>query len=285
MEKKPGLEIIDSREALAVDPVCGMTVDTGRAAGSTVYDGRTYYFCSRHCLEKFERDPRAFVGDGAAKARPAEPSGGAVYTCPMHPEVVRDAPGACPICGMALEPRTVTVEDGPNAELVDMARRFWVAAVLTLPVFLVAMSDMLPGRPLHVLDVRLLNWVQLLLATPVVLWCGWPFFVRGWASVVNRSPNMFTLIALGVGTAYLYSLVATVVPRVFPEGWSSSGRCLNCEREARRAKPFGDCSGWRRARRAWSARTDARRTCRWSISRSATWCGCGPAKKCPWTAL
>jgi Cu+-exporting ATPase len=137
----------------------------------------------------------------------------------MHPQIVRDAPGSCPICGMALEPRTVTLEEGPSPELVDMTRRFWIATVLAFPVFLVAMSDLLPGQPLHFLDMRLLNWVQLALATPVVLWCGWPFFERAWTSVLNRSPNMFTLIALGTGAAYLYSLAATVAPWLFPEGF------------------------------------------------------------------
>jgi Cu+-exporting ATPase len=144
------------------------------------------------------------------------------YTCPMHPQIVRDEPGNCPICGMALEPRTVTGEEGPSPELVDMTRRFWIGAVLALPVFLVAMSDLLPWRPLHLLDMRLLNWVQLVLATPVVFWCGWPFFERGWASVIHRSPNMFTLIALGTGAAYLYSLAATVAPGIFPEGFRTA---------------------------------------------------------------
>jgi Cu+-exporting ATPase len=158
-----------------------------------------------------------------------EPVGGSVpltkveYTCPMHPEIVRDEPGNCPICGMALEPRTVAVEEGPSPELVDMTRRFWIAAVLALPVFLVAMSDLLPGEPLHFLDMRLLNWAQLVLATPVVLWCGWPFFERAWASVIHRSPNMFTLIALGTGAAYFYSLAATVAPWLFPEGFRTAG--------------------------------------------------------------
>jgi Cu+-exporting ATPase len=144
------------------------------------------------------------------------------YTCPMHPQIVRDAPGNCPICGMALEPRTVTGGEVPSPELVDMTRRFWIAALLALPVFLVAMSDLLPGRPLHFLDMRLLNWVQLVLATPVVLWCGWPFFERAGASVIHRSLNMFTLIALGTGAAYLYSLPATVAPGIFPEGFRSA---------------------------------------------------------------
>jgi Cu+-exporting ATPase len=141
----------------------------------------------------------------------------------MHPQIVRDQLGNCSICGMALEPRTVTAEEGPNPDEVDMRCRFWVGAVLSLPVFLLAMSDMLPGRPLHFLDMRLLNWVELLLATPVVLWCGWLFFERAWASVLHRSPNMFTLIALGTGAAYLYSLAATVAPWIFPEGFRTAG--------------------------------------------------------------
>ena len=140
----------------------------------------------------------------------------------MHPEVRQDHPGACPKCGMALEPGAVTADEGPNPELVDMSRRFWIGAALSLPVFLIAMSDMLPGRPLHAY-IGVLNWVQLVLATPVVLWCGWPFFERAGASVVHRSPNMFTLIALGVGAAYLYSLAATVVPWAFPEGFRMGG--------------------------------------------------------------
>src|SRR5262249_31102459 len=148
------------------------------------------------------------------------------YTCPMHPQIVRDEPGSCPICGMALEPRTVTLEEGPNPELVNMTRRFWVGAALSLPVFLLAMSDLLPGWPLHFPDTHVLNWMQLVLATPVVLWCGWPFFERAGVSVVHRSFNMFTLIALGVGAAYLYSLVATVVPWLFPEGFRTGGGAL-----------------------------------------------------------
>jgi Cu+-exporting ATPase len=139
------------------------------------------------------------------------------YVCPMHPEVVRGEPGSCPICGMALEPRTVTLEDAPNPELVDMTRRFWVSAALSLPLFMVAMSDMISGQPLqHMLSPRLLTWLQFVLATPVVFWGGWPFFERGWRSVVNGSLNMFTLIAVGVGAAYLYSLVATLAPDIFP---------------------------------------------------------------------
>src|SRR5678815_5815492 len=139
------------------------------------------------------------------------------YTCPMHPEIVRDGPGSCPICGMALEPLTVSLDEEENHELKDMTRRFWIAVVLTIPVFALGMSDLIPGQPLQQLvSMRVLQWVQLILATPVVLWCGWPFFVRAWESIVNRSLNMFTLIGLGVGVGYLFSVIAVVLPEVFP---------------------------------------------------------------------
>ena len=146
------------------------------------------------------------------------------YVCPMHPEIVRPEPGSCPICGMALEPRTVTLEDAPNPELFDMTRRFWISAALSVPLFILAMSDMLPGQPLqHFASPHLLTWIQFVLATPVVLWGGWPFFERGWHSIVNRSPNMFTLIAIGVGAAYLYSVVATLIPDIFPPSFYGHG--------------------------------------------------------------
>jgi Cu+-exporting ATPase len=147
-----------------------------------------------------------------------------IYTCPMHPEIRRPGPGSCPICGMALEPMRTTAEDGPDPELVDMTRRFWVGLVLSVPLLAAVMGDMLPGAPLrHLIPGRVMAWLQLALGTPVVLWGGWPFFVRGWASVVNRSLNMFTLIALGTGTAYLYSVVATVAPGLFPESFRTHG--------------------------------------------------------------
>jgi P-type Cu+ transporter len=153
-------------------------------------------------------------------AAPSAPSIKTEYVCPMHPEIVRSEPGSCPICGMALEPRTVTLEEEANPELVDMTRRFWLGVVLSAPIAFLAMSDMIPGQPVQrMVSPQLLNWLQLALATPVVLWCGWPFFQRGWASIVNRSLNMFTLIAIGVGTAYSYSLVATFFPHLFPQSF------------------------------------------------------------------
>jgi Cu+-exporting ATPase len=207
----------------AVDPVCGMTVDPARAAASHAHEGRTYYFCCPHCRDKFQADPARFLSPPPAPAEQEPPAPGATYTCPMHPEVVSDRPGACPKCGMALEPRTVSADDRPDPELADMTRRFWVGLALALPVFVLAMADMLPGNLLRSFDMTTLNWVQLAFTTPVVLWCGWPFFERAWASVVHRSPNMFTLIALGVGAAYLYSLAATVAPWAFPEGFHAAG--------------------------------------------------------------
>lgn len=208
---------------MVIDPVCGMTVNPSSAAASANHAGQTYYFCSKHCQQKFQADPTKIKDD---KSQPpvAVAYGGAVnYTCPMHSEVVSDKPGSCPKCGMALELQTVSTEEGPNPEYEDMRRRLWVGAGLSLPVFVIAMSDMLPNKPLHFIDMSVLNWVQLALATPVVLWCGWPFFERGWASIIHRSLNMFTLIALGVGAAYLFSLAATVTPWLFPEGVRTHG--------------------------------------------------------------
>jgi len=211
-----------------IDPVCGMTVDPEHAAGSVEYQGKTYYFCSTHCVHRFRENPEAFLNKpdvnkpdvqpiGITRQAPAKPKPDQKYTCPMHPEIIRDGPGSCPICGMALEPLTVSLEQEENHELKDMTRRLWIAVLSAIPVFLLGMSDLYPGQPLQQLvSMRTLQWVQLVLATPVVLWCGWPFFVRAWQSIVNRSLNMFTLIGLGVGVGYLFSVIAVVAPGVFP---------------------------------------------------------------------
>ena len=204
------------------DPVCGMDVVPGQArGGSAEYGGTTYWFCSDSCRERFVADPKRYVSAAPADAPTTDDR---IYTCPMHPEVRQRGPGSCPKCGMALEPMTVSVDDGPDPELVDMTRRFWIGLVLTIPLLVFVMGDMLPGEPLrHLIPGRVLAWLQLILATPVVLWGGWPFFVRGWASIVNRSLNMFTLIAIGTGMAYLYSVVGTVAPGVFPDSFRTHG--------------------------------------------------------------
>src|ERR1700735_823471 len=157
-------------------------------------------------------------------AFPQAPATRIEYTCPMHPEIVRGGPGNCPICGMALEPRTITVDDQEDPELASITRRFWISVALTVPVLVLGMSDMIPGQPVErLLSMRAMGWVEFFLATPVVLWAGWPFFERGWASIVNRSLNMFTLIALGTGTAYVYSVVAVIFPGIFPDSFSVMG--------------------------------------------------------------
>ncbi len=276
---------------MRVDPVCGMKVDPATAAGKFDYRGETYYFCHPNCLRKFGAAPQAYldrppqlaamhgamaqpmiqlsgrskslpvvapaqspraeshapadveytcpmdpevvqIGPGACPkcgmalepATPAAPMTKTEYVCPMHPEIVRDKPGSCPICGMALEPRVITLEEEENPELKDMKRRFRVSVVLALPVLFLAMSEMIPGQPIqHALSPRLLTFIQFALATPVVLWGGRPFFERGWASIVNRSPNMFTLIAIGTGAAWLYSVIATFFPGIFPDSFRGHG--------------------------------------------------------------
>jgi len=200
----------------AKDPVCGMTVEPAKAAGSYEYGGKKWYFCNAGCLEKFRNDPQKYTGERAAVPHHSEPPTNAVYTCPMHPEIVRNGAGACPICGMALEPLVATLEDRENPELTDMRRRFRISAVLTAPILLMAMGEMFG---LHWFTPRMEVWIQLLLATPVVVWGGWPFFERAWASIRHRSPNMFTLIAMGTGTAYGYSVVAALFPSLFPDSF------------------------------------------------------------------
>jgi P-type Cu+ transporter len=196
-----------------LDPVCGMTIEEADAAGSHAHQGTTYYFCNPSCLERFAANPAAFLEPQAAPSAPASPQ--TEFVCPMHPEVRSPTPGACPICGMALEPCTVSLLDAPNPELIDMTRRFWLAVVLGFPVFGLTMAAM-AGASAWIPHDAVVNWIGLLLSTPVVFWAGWPFFERAWASLVNRSPNMFTLIALGVGAAYVYSAAGTLLPDLFP---------------------------------------------------------------------
>ena len=204
------------RVARVRDPVCGMEIDAASAAGRSEFAGTIYSFCSASCKQKFDGDPGRYLSGGAkSPSADHEPGSVVLYTCPMHPDIVRDKPGSCPICGMALEPMMAT-GDETNPELEDMSRRFWVCLALSAPLLVMAMSEMLPGQPLFV-SGRAAVWIELALATPVVLWGGLPFFARGWASIVNRSPNMFTLIAIGTGAAYLTSVLATLFPRIFPD--------------------------------------------------------------------
>jgi Cu+-exporting ATPase len=249
--------LAENREV--IDPVCGMTVTPADAAGSVEHEGQMYYFCNPSCVERFRANPAQYVGSPGHKAPaphdssaeytcPMDPEvrqigpgacpkcGMALepvvttapatrveYTCPMHPEIVRAEPGSCPICGMALEPRMVVLE-AENPELADMTRRFRISLLLTLPILAMMISELIPGQPIqHRFGMRALLWLQFALASPVVLWGGWPFFQRGWASIVNRHLNMFTLIALGTGAAYVYSVAATVVPGIFPDSFRTHG--------------------------------------------------------------
>jgi len=194
-----------------IDPVCGMTVDPHTAKHRADYQGHTYCFCSAGCRTKFAADPQKYLGARQAETVPE----GTIYTCPMHSQIRQVGPGSCPICGMALEPEIAGTEVGPNPELVDMTRRFWIGLVLSLPVVALEMGGHLTN--LHMLlGKNLSNWIQFVLATPVVLWAGWPFFVRGWQSLLTRNLNMFTLIAMGTGVAWLYSAVAVLMPNLFP---------------------------------------------------------------------
>jgi len=242
---------------METDVVCGMRVDPAKAAGSTEHEGKAYYFCSKGCLQRFQADPAKYLDPAyrpgmhamhaapapltLVKHRPAAPGasltpidrrGGSSdppdareYTCPMHPEVRQIGPGSCPICGMALEPVEASLEEEPNHELIDMSRRFWWSLALTVPILAFMVSEFLPGQPLqHAIPANVVTWIEFVLATPVVIWGGWPFFVRGWASIVSRHLNMFTLIALGVGAAFLFSVVATIAPGLFPDSFRVHGQ-------------------------------------------------------------
>lgn len=220
------------------DPVCGMTVPEDGPLRHT-HDGETYVFCSPRCRDRFSSDPAKYLPSGAgapAAAAPVmpepaterQPATPVEWTCPMHPQIVRSAPGSCPICGMALEPRTMTAAIEENPELRSMGRRFWVSVVLSVPLTIIAMAHMIPGRPLDsVIPHHLRPWIELALATPVVLWGGWPFFERAWLSVIRRSLNMFTLIGLGVFVAYAFSVVAAVLPGIFPAGFRDAAGAVS----------------------------------------------------------
>lgn len=217
-----------------------MDATPGKSHGPVVYKGTEYWFCSPHCVKKFQEQPESYlqsppkqiqmIGTIALAPKtttpipiaPLAPKGGKSneYVCPMHPEIVQDGPGSCPICGMALEPRIASAVEEVNPELKDMTRRFWIGVVLTAPILILEMGHMIAeGLFMRLFHPPLQNWIQLLLATPVVAWCGWPFFERGWMSIVRRSPNMFTLIAIGTGVAYVYSVVATLAPDIFPQSF------------------------------------------------------------------
>ena len=219
----------DDHRSIVLDPVCGMKVDTRTAQHRYELGGTPYYFCSARCLDRFKVDPDLYlnppdhdpaVQSPAVGALP-QAAEGTIWTCPMHPEIRRDGPGQCPICGMALEPLEPTLDDGPNPELIDLNRRFWVSAVLSLPLVVLTFgAELLGWEPI---PMRQSMWVQLGLATPVVLWGGWPFFERFWASLKTRNLNMFTLIGLGVGVAFGYSVVATIAPQIFPASLRTMG--------------------------------------------------------------
>ncbi|WP_442504676.1 heavy metal translocating P-type ATPase [Marinivivus vitaminiproducens] len=210
----------DDATRMVNDPVCGMSVDAAGAKHVTEHDGQPYVFCSAGCRAKFEADPGRYLDEGARRQEPV--AEGAVYTCPMHPEIRQDGPGSCPICGMALEPEQVSAEAKPNHELIDFTRRFWIGLALTVPVFALEMGSHLLGLD-RLIPSQLSNGLQLAFATPVVLWAGWPFFVRGWQSLQTRNLNMFTLIAMGTGVAWTYSVVATLAPGLFPAAFRGMG--------------------------------------------------------------
>ena len=257
----------EMKQAEEHDPVCGMKVDPSEAAASIEHHGATVYFCSENCAAKFRAAPEKYVqakpgaapSHPTAKTEPQEeytcpmhpevkqtgpgscpkcgmalepaaapaPTKRSEYTCPMHPQIVRDGPGSCPICGMALEPREITSEDS-NPELVNMTRRLWISVVLAVPMLALMVSAFLPSMPMqHLFTARAWGWIEFALATPVVIWCGFPFFVRGWQSIAHRSLNMFTLISLGTGSAYLYSVFATVVSQIFPASFRGGGRQID----------------------------------------------------------
>jgi len=221
------------------DPVCGMVVHPATAKNHAEHNGQTYYFCCGGCKTKFMADPGRYLkpttkpAPSTLSASKVPVSQGTIFTCPMHPQIRRNAPGSCPICGMALEPEGIPQAEGTSSELKDMSLRFVIGAVFATPIFVLEMGGHLSVLNLdHYVPMAASMWIQLALATPIVLWCAWPFFQRAWTSVLNRSPNMFTLIALGVGVSYLYSLVATFSPSLFPAGLRQHGGLIPVYYEA-----------------------------------------------------
>jgi P-type Cu+ transporter len=302
MEHKHHLPISSAAatSALAKDPVCGMSVDPATARHKAEYAGAPFFFCSGGCREKFVTEPTKYLA-AAAQAPPKSAPWGAIYTCPMHPQIRQDRPGACPICGMALEPEIAAGATGPSTELIDMTRRFWIALALSIPVFALEMGGHLAD--LHaVLPEALFNWIELALATPVALWAGWPFFERGLASLKSRNLNMFTLIAMGVGVAWTYSVVATVAPGLFPSAFRGAhgavavyfeaaavittlvllGQYLSSGRASRPAAPSARCSILRQKPPGSSVTTAPTRRWPSTWSKSATPYACGRARRSPW---
>jgi P-type Cu+ transporter len=262
-------------KAGTVDPVCGMSVEAATSRHRFDYRGETYHFCSAGCRTRFSAQPEQYLGKNKPDSSVQE---GAIYTCPMHPQIRQVGPGSCPICGMALEPEIASLETPPNPELADMTRRFWIGLVLALPPFVLEMGGHLAGGHGWI-DQTMSNWIQLGFATPVVLWAGWPFFVRGWRSLVTRNLNMFTLIAMGTGVAYVYSVVGTIAPDIFPPTFRGHGGAVAVYFEAAAVITVLVLLGQvldLRAREAMAPTTRSR-----SIAwRSATNCGFGPEKKC-----
>jgi YHS domain-containing protein len=301
--------VADMSAQTLIDPVCGMTV-TVDSPHVLQHKGMPVYFCSSGCKSKFMANPAKYQVAGPVSKAPTPPAtertvDGAIYTCPMHPQIRQVGPGNCPICGMTLEPVTATAAVGPNRELVDMTRRFWVGLILTLPVFILEMGAHIPGLGLHdLVPPRISTWIQFALSTPVVLWAGWPVFERAWASVVHRSLNMFSLIALGTGAAYLYSLFATFAPGMFPAGFRGMGgevsvyfeaaavitvlvllgQVLECAPASRPAVQSVRCSNWHRKLR--TACGLGATTRKWHLSwfRSAIISAYGPVMACRSTA-
>jgi Cu+-exporting ATPase len=284
--------------AVRKDPVCGMGV-TVQSAHQVVHEGRTFYFCSAHCQGRFEANPRRYTAPAPAPApSPPQPlaADGTVYTCPMHPHIRQDHPGNCPLCGMWLEPVMPEPAGSDNPEFEDLRRRFWWTLPLTVTVAVLAMS----GHRLGWIDRAVQSWVELVLSVPIVLWAGWPFFVRGVQSVLKRSPNMWTLIGLGTGAAFVYSTVATVAPQVFPRSFVSMGRVevyfeaaaviisltllgQLMELKARSQTSAAIRSLLNLAPRPHGASppTGRKKTSRWAMCTWATCCACAPAKRSP----